>query len=73
MKTVLALVFAALIAAVFISGCVEQGTTITGGGGPQLTQSQQEDQAFSTVDQEMQQAIGNITLQGIENQLLQQG
>lgn len=80
MKIALALIFVGLIAAVLISGCVQQGGTgpagggTTGtGGGQQLKAAQMEDQAAQAVQQEMDNAIGNITLEEIQNQLLQQG
>jgi outer membrane lipoprotein-sorting protein len=70
MKTILALVFVVLITAVFISGCVQQAAT---GGGQQFTAAEKEQQAYNTVEQEMEQTLGNMTLDNIENELLTQG
>jgi len=72
MKTALTLIFAVLIAAVVISGCVQQAAT-GGGGGQQLTAAEKEQQASQAVDQEIENAIGNITLENVENELLTQG
>lgn len=75
MKITLALIFVVLIAAVLISGCVQQGPAggTQGTGGGQATASQAEDQAARTVDQEMGNAIGNMTLNDVQNDLLKQG
>jgi PBP1b-binding outer membrane lipoprotein LpoB len=70
MKTTLTLIFAALIAAVFISGCTQQ-TGTTGNG--QQTTANQEQQAFQAIDQETNQALQNMSLQDVENELLVQG
>jgi len=71
MKTALALAFAVLIVAVAISGCVQQGTT--GGEGATAAKGTPEQQAFQAVDQEVDQALENMTAQEIENELLNQG
>jgi len=71
MKTALALIFAVLVATVVISGCVQQAAT--GGGGQQLTAAEKEQQASQAVDQEIENAIGNVTLENLENELLTQG
>jgi len=69
MKMTLTLIFVVLIAAVFISGCVQQATT----GGEPATGKLAEDQATQAVEQEMDLAIGNITLEDVQNELLNQG
>ncbi len=79
MKTAFALI-AILIGVVLISGCTQ---TPSGGGpdGPQagglvggeIPARQAQEQAFQTVDQEMEQAVGSMTLEDVENELLQQG
>jgi PBP1b-binding outer membrane lipoprotein LpoB len=74
MKLAGILILAVLLTAVFISGCVQQDTTpATPGGGKQLTQSEMEDQALQTLEQEMGEAIENMTMEELENELLQQG
>ena len=70
MKILLALVFVALVATVLISGCTQ--TPATGGGTTKATGSA-EDQAFNTVDQELDQALEGMTVQDMENELLNQG
>ncbi len=70
MKTVLALAFAVLIVAVAISGCIQQGAT---GGGAATAAGTPEQQAFQTVDQEVDQSLDDMTAQEIENELLIQG
>jgi hypothetical protein len=70
MKILLALVFVALVATVLISGCTQ--TPATGGGTAKATGSA-EDQAFNTVDQELDQALEGMTVQDMENELLNQG
>jgi PBP1b-binding outer membrane lipoprotein LpoB len=71
MKIVLALVLAVLVTTVLISGCTQQPSGQSGAG--KLTQKQAEGQAFQAVQQEVDQALGNITLQEVQNELLQQG
>jgi outer membrane lipoprotein-sorting protein len=72
MKLALAIVFALLVATVFISGCVQQQQAPSTGGQP-LTAEEKEQQAANTLEQEMDQAIGNMTLEDLENELLTQG
>jgi outer membrane lipoprotein-sorting protein len=73
MKILMAFVFVALVAAVAISGCVQQ-TPVTGGEtSGKMTASQMEQQAANTLEEEMEQAIGDITLEDLENELLAQG
>ena len=71
MKLASALVLVVLVAALSISGCVQEpaGPPATG----ELTQAQAEDQALQTLEQEMDEAIGGMTLEELENELLQQG
>lgn len=72
MKYAFTLAMVLLVSAVLISGC----TTHPGDSGTstgQLTQAQKESQALAAVDQEMEQSIGNMTLEDMENELLQQG
>ncbi|MCK4335268.1 MAG: hypothetical protein KAW40_00925 [Candidatus Aenigmarchaeota archaeon] len=66
MKLTSALVLVVLVATIVISGCVQEPT-----GG--LTEEQAEDQALQTLEQEMDEAIGGMTLEELENELLQQG
>jgi PBP1b-binding outer membrane lipoprotein LpoB len=78
MKYAFALVMAILVSAVLISGCTNQpGSSANPATGPsagaQLTQSEKESQAATAVEQEMNQAIENMTMQEIENELLVQG
>ena len=72
MKLALTFVFALLVATVFISGCVQQQQAPSTGGQP-LTASEKEQAASNTVQQEMDQAIGDMTLEDLENELLAQG
>jgi len=69
MKMAFALVLVVLVAAVAISGCVQQAAT----GGEPATGKLAEDQATQAVEQEMDLAIGNITLEDVQNELLNQG
>ena len=68
---------AVLLAAVLISGCVQDtgtdGTDTGPTGGEQLTQAEIEDQAYQALEQEMDQAIDQMTLEELENELLSQG
>lgn len=70
MKNTLALVFVVLIAAVFVSGCTQQAATNEANAAAAGTS---EDQAFNAVDQELDQAIAGMTVEDMENELLQQG
>lgn len=70
MKILLALVFVALVTTVMVSGCTQTPAT---GGGTAKTTASAEDQAFNTVDQELDQALEGMTTQDMENELLQQG
>jgi hypothetical protein len=72
MKLTGTLVLGLLLVAVLIAGCVQQPTGPSGDGA-QLTQAEMEQQAYNTLEQEMEQAIDEMTLQEIENELLQQG
>ncbi|NIO22888.1 MAG: hypothetical protein GTN38_02575 [Candidatus Aenigmarchaeota archaeon] len=71
-----AILLALLVAAVFVSGCVQEPPGPTGpttgptDGG--LTQEQAEQQALQTLDQEMD-ALEEMSLEELENELLQQG
>lgn len=70
MKMAAAFLLAVLIvAAVFISGCVQQ----TGPPEGELTSEEAENQAYLTVEQEMEDAIESMTLEELENELLNQG
>ena len=70
MKLAGALVLVVLVATIVISGCVQEPTGPPTGG---LTEKQIEDQAFSTVEKEMEDAIDSMTLEDLENELLQEG
>ena len=61
-----------VLGAVAVSGCVQQQDTAPTGG-EELTQAEMEDQAYRAVEQEMEQAIDDMTLEEIENELLAQG
>ena len=72
MKLAGTLVLSILLAAVLIAGCVQQpeGPGVDG----QLTQAEMENQAYDTIEQEMENAIESMTLEELENELLlQQG
>jgi len=69
MKFAIALVLIALILTITISGCVQQPSGPPTGG---LTQEQAEQKALQTLDQEMN-ALEEMTLEDLENELLQQG
>jgi len=65
------LLVSALLSAVLISGCTQQ----TGDGGSttgQVVSKEAESAAQSAIEQEMEQAIANITTDDIENALLNQ-
>lgn len=70
MKSAVALVLVVLVVAVAISGCVREPATPPTAG---LTQEQAEDLAFQELEHEMDQAIGDMTLEDLENELLQEG
>lgn len=70
MKMTLTLIFVVLMAAVFISGCVQQ--TATPGTGT-AAKGTADEQAFQTVSDEVDQAVGNMTLDDVQNELLNQG
>ncbi len=70
MKLAGVLVLAVLVGMVLISGCVQEPTGPPTG---KLTQEQAEAQAFQTLEQEMEEAIEKMTLEELENELLQQG
>ncbi len=72
MKLALTLVFALLVATVFISGCVKQQEAPSTGSQP-LTAAEKEQYASNTLQQELDQAIGDMTLEDLENELLAQG
>lgn len=73
MKLAGVLVLGILLVAVLIAGCVQQPEDLDGDGG-QLTQAEMEDQAYDTIEQEMENAIESMTLEELENELLlQQG
>jgi PBP1b-binding outer membrane lipoprotein LpoB len=77
MKLAGLILLALLVIAVFISGCVREpaGPTTDPTTGPAtggLTQEQAEQKAFQTLDQEMD-ALEDMTLEELENELLQQG
>jgi len=55
-----------LTSVVLVSGCTQTADT-TG----QLTDKQAEDQAYNTIESELDQAIENITLDDLEGELLQ--
>lgn len=63
-----------LMATLMISGCVQQAPP---SGGPpttgKLTQEQAEQQAMNELENELDEAVGNVTLENLENELLQQG
>ncbi len=61
-----------IISSVLISGCIQQDTTDTSGG-DQLSQQSAEDAALAAVEQEMEDALSEMTLEEIENELLTQG
>jgi PBP1b-binding outer membrane lipoprotein LpoB len=76
MKYAFAIVLALLVSAVLISGC----TTVPTGGqetgepsGAQMTQSEKESQALAAVEQEMDELIDNMSMEDLENELLNQG
>lgn len=70
MKLASALVLVVLVAAIVISGCVQEPAGPPTGG---LTEKQAEDQALQTLEQEMDEAIEGMTMEDLENELLQQG
>jgi PBP1b-binding outer membrane lipoprotein LpoB len=70
MKLAGIIVLALLVLTVWISGCVQEPAAPPTGG---LTQEQAEQQAFQTLEQEMDEAIEGMTLEELENELLQQG
>ncbi|MFH1237427.1 MAG: hypothetical protein V1648_03425 [Candidatus Aenigmatarchaeota archaeon] len=70
MKILLALVLVALVATVMVSGCTQTPAT---GGGTAKTTASADGQAFNTVDQELDQALEGMTVEDMENELLQQG
>jgi|GEM_PF-3322112 len=76
MKLAIALLLVALVFTVYISGCVQEPTSPdTGPTGPTtgaLTEAQAEQQALQTLDQEME-ALEEMSLEELENELLQQG
>lgn len=59
------LIVGLLLSVVFVSGCLEQMTD-TGAGEAQL-----EDQAAETIEQEMEDAIEGITLEDIEDLIIE--
>ena len=71
MKLAGALLLVVLLVAILISGCVQDTGTTT--GGEQLTQAEMEDQAYQALEQEMGDAIDQMTLEELENELLSQG
>ncbi|UCC91718.1 MAG: hypothetical protein JSV39_00380 [Candidatus Aenigmatarchaeota archaeon] len=69
MKLAVALLLVVMVVAI-ISGCVQEPTGPPTGG---LTEKQIEDQAFSAVEKEMEDAIDSMTMEDFENELLQEG
>lgn len=71
MKIAGAIVLAVLLAAVLVSGCVQrtEGPPTTG----ELTQGQAEEQAYQALEQEMEESLEDMTLEELEDELLQQG
>jgi PBP1b-binding outer membrane lipoprotein LpoB len=65
------LLVAALMSAVLISGCTQQ-TPAGGGTTGQAINKTAESAAQSAIEQEMNQAVENITTNDIENALLNQ-
>lgn len=57
-----------LSSVVLISGCTQTAQTGTTG---QITDKQAEDQAIATIDNELDQATANMSLDDIEGALLQ--
>jgi len=66
MKLAVVLVLVALMAVAFISGCVQE-TGITG----ELTGEQMEEEAFQTIEEEMEEALENMTMEELERELLE--
>jgi PBP1b-binding outer membrane lipoprotein LpoB len=71
MKLAGIIVLALLVLTIWISGCVREPAAPPTTGA--LTQEQAEQQAFQTLEQEMDDSIGGMTLEDLENELLQQG
>ncbi|MCD6590526.1 MAG: hypothetical protein J7K72_00980 [Candidatus Aenigmarchaeota archaeon] len=69
MRAVSIILLLAIISAVFISGCVQQQGT---GGQTTGQEIQVEDQAIQTLENELDQALENITMEDLENELLAQ-
>ncbi len=70
MKFIAALVLVVLVVAVAISGCVREPAAPPTGS---LTQKQADNLALYELEQEMGEAIGDMTLEELENELLQEG
>jgi outer membrane murein-binding lipoprotein Lpp len=72
MKKIFVLLAVILVSTLIVSGCVQQPPQ--GGGLPtgQVTQKQAEQQAMNELENEIEQATANVTLEDIENALLQQ-
>lgn len=70
-KIAASLLVAALLSAILISGCTQEPT---GGGSTtgQVVSKEAESAAQSAIEQEMEQAIANISTEDIENALLNQ-
>ncbi|MCD6477987.1 MAG: hypothetical protein J7K87_03215 [Candidatus Aenigmarchaeota archaeon] len=56
-----------LISVIFISGCVSQGKT--GTAESQITAPSLENQADNAIEQELDEAVNNITVSDIENSI----
>ncbi|MEM5871789.1 MAG: hypothetical protein QW051_02870 [Candidatus Aenigmatarchaeota archaeon] len=71
MKLIISILLVLMVAVVLISGCIQQQPETK--TSQKLTPSEVEQQATNTLDSEIEQAIGHITLEDLENELFEQG
>jgi|YelNatPaOPRAMG01_1025707.scaffolds.fasta_scaffold521628_1 outer membrane lipoprotein-sorting protein len=71
MKFAVLIILVIITATIFISGCVQQQVPV--GGTEKMTGEEIEQEAGNVIEQEMDSALGNISLEDLENELLEQG
>ncbi len=73
MKTLyIVIVLAMVVSVVFISGCIQTRQEVTPPVIGHVTEDVIEDQAFNTVDEEINNVLENMTMEDVEDALLQQ-
>ncbi len=73
MKYVVMILALLVLSVVFVSGCATTPDTGNTGATGELTAKEKEDLAYQAIDNEIDQALENMTLEDIENELLNQG